>query len=107
VVSEAQKSVAIAKLPLIPNPGVKHDAAGVLGVAGANQFYITTQKNNGLDKKYTALGTIVAGLGQVPEIRKGDAIRSIRITRVGQAARDFKTDDEAFARLLAPKKGQK
>jgi len=105
VVSDTQKSVAIAKLPLIPNPTVKHDAAGVLGVSGPNQFYITTTpKNSGLDKKYTALGKIVAGLGDVPEIKKGDAIRSIRITRVGQGARDFKTDDEAFNKLLAPKK---
>ncbi len=105
IVSEVQKTVAVARLPLTSNPSVKHDAAGVIGVSGPNQFYITTQKTKGLDKKYTALGTIVAGLSQVSEIEKGDAIRSIRITRVGQAARDFKTDDEAFARLLAaPKK---
>jgi carboxypeptidase Q len=103
VVSDTQKSVAVARLPLIPNPSVKHDAAGVIGVSGPNQFYITTQKNGGLDKKFTALGRIVAGVGQLPEIKKGDAVRSIRITRVGQAARDFKTDDEAFNKLLARK----
>jgi carboxypeptidase Q len=101
VVSEVQKTVAVAKLPLASNPAVKHDVAGVLGLSGPNQFYITTQKTTGLDKKFTALGKAVAGLGQVPEIKKGDAIRSIRITRVGQAARDFKTDDEAFGKLLA------
>jgi carboxypeptidase Q len=104
VVSEVQKTVAVARLPLTPNPSVKHDAAGVLGLSGPNQFYITTQRTKGLDKKYTALGTIVAGLVGVPEIKKGDAIRSIRITRVGQAARDFKTDDEAFGKLLAAPK---
>jgi hypothetical protein len=101
VVSDVQKTVAIPKLPLIPNPSVKHDAAGVLGVSGPNQFYITTQKNGGLDRKFTALGRIIAGIGTLPEIKKGDAIRSIRITRVGPAARDFKTDDEAFNKLLA------
>ena len=37
-------------------------------------------------------------------VKKGDAIRSIRIVRVGQAARDFKTDDEAFQKLLDTKK---
>jgi carboxypeptidase Q len=104
VVSGVQKSVAIAKLPLTPNPAVKHDTVPVLGVAGPNQFYISTQKNKGFDKRFTALGPIVAGLGQVPEIKKGDAIRSIRIVRVGQAARDFKTDDEAFNKLLGAKK---
>jgi carboxypeptidase Q len=101
VVSDVQKTVAVARLPLAPNRAVKHEAAGVIGLSGPNQFYVTTQKSSGLDKKYTALGTIVAGASQLPEIRKGDAIRSIRITRVGQAARDFKTDDEAFGRLLA------
>ena len=35
-------------------------------------------------------------------MKKGDAIRSIRIVRVGTAARDFKTDDEAFKKLLEP-----
>jgi hypothetical protein len=37
-------------------------------------------------------------------VKKGDAIRSIRIVRVGQAARDFKTDDEAFEILLEAKR---
>ena len=62
------------------------------------------QKNNGLDKKSAALGTVIAGLGQLQDLKKGDAIRSIRITRVGQAARDFKTDDEAFKRVMEKKK---
>jgi carboxypeptidase Q len=101
VVSDVQKTVAVARLPLAQNKAVKHDAAGVIGLAGPNQFYITTQKSSGLDKKYTALGKIVAGASQLAEIRKGDAIRSIRITRVGQAARNFKTDDEAFGKLMA------
>jgi hypothetical protein len=38
------------------------------------------------------------------EIKKGDPIRIIRITRVGQAARDFKTDDETFKKLVSGKK---
>jgi len=104
VVSDIQKSVAIPKLPKTMNPAVKHDVVGILGVSGPNQFYITLQKNAGLDKKYTALGKIVGGLGQLQDIKKGDPIRSIRITRVGQPARDFKTDDEAFNKLLPPAK---
>jgi hypothetical protein len=100
IVSETQKSVAIPKLPMTKNTAVMHDLVGVLGVSGPNQFYITLQKNAGLDRKYTALGKAVAGLGQLPEIKKGDAVRSIRITRVGQAARDFKTDDETFGKMV-------
>jgi carboxypeptidase Q len=104
VVSDTQKSVAIPKLPMTKNAAVTHDAIGVLGVSGPNQFYITLQKNAGLDKKYTALGKAVAGLGLLPEIKKGDPIRSIRITRVGQPARDFKTDDETFNKMVPIKK---
>jgi carboxypeptidase Q len=100
VVSDTQKSVAIPKLPMAKNASVKHDVAGVLGVSGPNQFYITLQKNAGLDKKYTALGKVVAGLGQLQDVKKGDPIRSIRITRVGQPARDFKTDDETFNKMV-------
>ena len=104
VVSEIQKTVAIAKLPKTKNAAVKHDAAGVLGMMGPNQFYITLQKNAGLDGRYTALGKVVAGGDALKDIKKGDPIRFIRITRVGQAARDFKTDDEAFKKLVEPVK---
>ena len=104
VVSEIQKSVAVASLPLTPNPSLKHDAAGVLGVSGPNTFYLTLQKNAGLDATSTAIGKTIAGLDLLAKLNKGDAIRSIRIVRVGQAARDFKTDDEAFKKLLEAKK---
>jgi len=100
VVSEVQKSVALPSLPMAANAALKHDAAGILGVSGPNAFYFTLQKNPGLDKKYTAIGKTIAGLDLLPKVKKGDAIRSIRIVRVGQAARDFKTDDEAFKKLL-------
>jgi hypothetical protein len=102
VVSDIQKTVAIAKLPKTKNRSVKHEAAGVLGMMGPNQFYITLQKNTGFDNKYTALGKVIAGADALKDIKKGDPIRSIRITRVGQAARDFKTDDEAFGKLMGP-----
>jgi hypothetical protein len=47
---------------------------------------------------------VIAGKDQLAGLKKGDAIRSIRITRVGQAARDFRTDDEAFGKLMGAKK---
>jgi hypothetical protein len=104
VVSDAQKSVAIPSLPLSANPALKHDAAGVLGVSGPSAFYLTLQKRAGLDRKATAIGRTIAGLDLLRKVKKGDAIRSIRIVRVGPAARDFKTDDEAFQKLLEAKK---
>jgi len=100
VASEIQKSVAVLSLPKAINATLKHDAAGVVGVSAPNAFYITLEKNAGLDKKYTAIGKVMAGLGALTDIKKADPIRSIRITRVGQAARDFKTDDAAFKTLV-------
>jgi hypothetical protein len=104
IVSDVQKSVAIPSLPMSPNGALKHDAAGILGVSGPNAFYLTLRKSAGLDKKFTAIGKTIAGLDWLKKVKKGDAIRSIRIVRVGQAARDFKTDDEAFKKLLKAKK---
>jgi hypothetical protein len=100
VVSEIQKSVAVPSLPMTANAALKHDAAGILGISAPNAFYLTLQKNPGLDKTRTAIGKTIAGLDLLPKVKKGDAIRSIRIIRVGQAARDFKTDDEAFKKLI-------
>jgi hypothetical protein len=104
VVSDVQKSVAVPSLPMTANAALKHDTAGVLGVSAPNAFYLTLQKNPGLDKTGTAIGRTIAGLDLLRAVKKGDAIRSIRIVRVGQAARDFKTDDEAFKKLLESKK---
>jgi cyclophilin family peptidyl-prolyl cis-trans isomerase len=104
VVSDVQKSVAVPSLPMTANVALKHDTAGVLGVSAPNAFYLTLQKNPGLDKTGTAIGRTIAGLDLLRTVKKGDAIRSIRIVRVGQAARDFKTDDEAFKKLLESKK---
>ncbi|MBN1939069.1 MAG: M20/M25/M40 family metallo-hydrolase [Candidatus Aminicenantes bacterium] len=100
IVSDAQKSVAVASLPLSPNAGLKHDGAGVLGLSGPNAFYLTLQKNAGLDAKFTAIGRTIAGMDLLAQLKKGEPIRAIRIVRVGQAARDFKTDEEAFQKLL-------
>jgi len=100
VVSEVQKSVAVPSLPMTANAALRHDAGGILGVSAPNAFYLTLQKISRLDKKYTAIGKTIAGLDLLTKVKRGEALRSIRIIRVGQAARDFKTDDEAFKKLL-------
>jgi carboxypeptidase Q len=100
--SEAQKSVAIPSLPLVSNPAIKHELVGVLGISAPSVFYFTLQKNAGLDGKYTAIGKVTTAIGRLQDVKKGDPIRSIRIIRVGSAARDFKTDEEAFKKLLTP-----
>lgn len=100
IVSDIQKSVAIPKLATPPNVKLKHDAAGVLGVSGPNTFYLTLAKNQGFDRKYTAIGKVIAGADVLKDLKRDDAIRAVRLTRVGQTARDFKTDDEGFKALM-------
>jgi hypothetical protein len=100
IVSEVQKSVAVPSLPIAANAAIKHDAAGVLGVTGPNAFHLTLGKRAGLDKTSTAIGRTIAGLDLLKTVKKGDPVRSIRILRVGEAARDFKTDNESFKKLL-------
>ncbi len=100
IVSDTQKSVAVPSIPLIPNAAVKNDGPGVLGLTGPTAFYLTLGKRPGLDKTATALGRTIAGLDLLKTVKAGDPIRSIRIVRVGQAARDFKTDDESFKKLM-------
>jgi hypothetical protein len=100
IVSDAQKSMAVTELALTANPATQHDAAGVLGVSGPNAFHLTLGARTDLDDKTTAIGRTIAGLDLLKTLKTGDAIRSIRIVRVGQAAQDFKTDDETFRKLL-------
>jgi hypothetical protein len=41
------------------------------------------------DRRYAALGTVVADMKVVGELAKGDGITRISIIRVGQKATDF------------------
>ena len=101
--SEVQKSVANVTLLKELNTVLKHDAPGVLGMTGQNQFYLTLKPRPDLDLKYPVIGKVIAGAGVLEKLTKDDAIRSVRVIRVGQAATDFKTDNEAFQKLLQEK----
>jgi cyclophilin family peptidyl-prolyl cis-trans isomerase len=105
IVSEIQKSAAVSALPMKFNAMLKQDAAGILGMSGPNAFYITLQKDASLDRKFTPIGRLMAGISQLGTLKKGDAVRSIRITRVGKAATDFKADDASFKKLMESSAG--
>jgi hypothetical protein len=98
--SETQKAVVVEGIPLRPNPAVKHDGPGVLGLSGSGSFYLTLGPDAGLDGRFTALGRVVAGAQVLGGLAAGDEIRSIRILRSGAAALAFSTDDPSFQRLL-------
>jgi len=98
--SDTQKAAGEAKLPKTINPVLKHDGLGVLGLRTENSFYFTLKKNSSFNRTYPAIGKVIAGIEVVKILRKDDEIKSIRIIRVGPEARDFKTDDESFKKLL-------
>jgi hypothetical protein len=97
---EAQLPLVIPDLPLTPNPSVRNDGPGVLGLSGSDRFYLTLAGDAGLDRSFTALGRVIAGADVLGDFTAGDGIRSIRILRSGEAALGFKTDDQTFQALL-------
>jgi len=80
---------AVKLLPKETNAAIKHDKPGVLGMMGPTQFYVTTAEAPKYDKKYVALGTVLADMKVVGTLAKGDGITRIAIIRVGQKATDF------------------
>ncbi|HEY1794105.1 MAG TPA: peptidylprolyl isomerase [Opitutaceae bacterium] len=88
------------------SPGVGHDAAGVLSMAndgpGTNgsQFFITLGPAERLDYMYTAFGRVVRGADVPRRVVQGD-VMTVRILRVGAAARAFRADEVAFAAAAA------
>jgi peptidylprolyl isomerase len=95
------------KFPDEIDPELKHDAAGILSMANAgpgsngSQFFITTGAAEHLDGKHTIFGKVAdpASLRAVKRIKKGDAIRSLRILRVGRGFEDYEVDQDRFEAL--------
>jgi peptidyl-prolyl cis-trans isomerase A (cyclophilin A) len=91
------------------HPSLKHDKPGVFSMANAgpgtngSQFFITHVPTPWLDGKHSVFGRVVRGQNVVDAVQGGDRIDSIRIVRVGAAARAFKSDEGAFHAILKQK----
>jgi peptidylprolyl isomerase len=89
------------------DPSLIHNKMGILSMANAgpgtngSQFFITIVPTPHLDGRHTVFGQVVQGQDVVNTIKQGDRINRITIIRNGQAANDFKADQENFNRLLA------
>ncbi len=74
---------------------LRHDRAGVLSMANAgpgtngSQFFITHNETPWLDGKHTVFGYVTKGQNVVDAIQQGDAIETIKISRVGKDAKAF------------------
>jgi peptidylprolyl isomerase len=87
-------------------PSLKHSGPGNFSMANSgpatngSQFFITHVATTWLDGKHTVFGRVVEGQSVVNAVRNGDKIDSIRIVRVGAAAKAFKSDEAAFLAIL-------
>ncbi len=90
-------------------PGLHHDAAGVLSMANAGpdtngcEFFLTLGDDTRLNYLHCVFGRVMRGLEVLPQIKQNDAF-SIKILRIGSAARTFKADEAAFKALVAAAK---
>ena len=90
-------------------PGLHHDAAGILSMANAGpdtnscEFFLTLAPTPRLNYLHSVFGRTVRGLEILPLIRQDDPV-SIKILRVGPAARAFRADPDAFSALAAAAK---
>jgi cyclophilin family peptidyl-prolyl cis-trans isomerase len=74
------------RIPLEVKPSLKHDQAGMVAMARANdpnsasyQFYITLAPASFLDMNYAVFGKVIDGLQVVSQLRKGDKMTKVTL----------------------------
>ena len=89
------------------NPELVHNGPGILSMANAgpntngSQFFITHKATEWLDGKHAVFGHVAEGMDVVNAIQQGDKIKSVKILRIGSAAKSFKVTEEGFQELVS------
>jgi cyclophilin family peptidyl-prolyl cis-trans isomerase len=80
------------RIQLEVKPDLKHDKAGVVAMARANdpnsassQFYITLAPASFLDMNYAVFGKVIEGLDVVQQLRQGDRMTKVQELAAKQA----------------------
>jgi len=85
-------------------PGLRHDDAGILSMANegpdtnGSQFFLTLAPVNRLNYLHAVFGRTIRGRDVLGKIVQGDKF-SVKILRVGAAAKAFRADEATFAAL--------
>ena len=94
------------KFPDEFDSSLRHTGPGILSMANAgpgtngSQFFITHVETPWLDDKHTVFGKVVEGMDVVNKIAQGDKINTIKIERVGEAAKSFNVSREKFTNMI-------